>query len=152
MKRCAMCGVGSLKRGTAELRRTVDRVVFVGDLPAMVCKMCGESYFEADVLERFELAIAAELSRMGRCTPAAFRFMRKALGLSGVALAELLGTTPETVSRWENGARALDRSAFALLGGLVMERVEGRADTRARLEALRKPLKKPKSVVRVRAA
>jgi putative zinc finger/helix-turn-helix YgiT family protein len=152
MKQCAMCQGRSFKRASHELRRSVDGVTFETKLPATVCKGCSEPYFEAAVLGRFELGIAAELARMGRCTPAAFKFMRKALGLSGVALAELLGVEPETVSRWENGARGLDRGAFALLGGLAMERIEGRDDTRARLEALRKPLKKPKTVVRVRAA
>jgi len=151
MKQCAMCS-GKVKRGHAEVRRTVDGVTFASDLPAIVCKACGEPYWEAAALERFELGIAAELARMGRGTPAAFKFMRKALGLSGVALAELLGTAPETVSRWENGARALDRGAFALLGGLLTDRLEGRNDTRARLEALRKPAKKAPRVVRVRAA
>jgi putative zinc finger/helix-turn-helix YgiT family protein len=152
VKQCAMCHGRTFKRGSAELRRTVDGVTFEAKLPASTCKGCGEAHFDAAALERFELGVAAELARLGRCTPPAFRFMRKALGLSGVALAELLGVEPETISRWENGARALDRSAFALLGGLVAERIEGRDDTRARLEALRKPLKKPKSVVRVRAA
>jgi len=152
MKQCAMCQGRSFKRASATLRRSVDGIAFEGASPANVCKSCGEAYFDAAAVERFELGVAAELARMGRCTPAAFKFMRKALGLSGVALGELLGAEPGTISRWENGARGLDRGAFALLGGLVMERLEDRSDTRARLEALRKPLKKPKTVVRVRAA
>lgn len=151
MKQCAMCS-GKVKRGHAEARRAVDGVTFACELPAIVCKACDESYWEAAALERFELGIAAELARMGRGTPAAFKFMRKALGFSGVALAGLLGTAPETVSRWENGARALDRGAFALLGGLLTDQLEGRSDTRARLEALRKPVKKSPRLVRVRAA
>lgn len=152
MQRCAKCRGRTFKRASVQLQLSVDGVTFEAKLAASVCKTCGESYFDAAVLKRFELAIAAELARMGRCRPDAFKFMRKALGLSGIALAELLGVEPETISRWENGARGLDRSAFALLGGLAMERIDGRDDTRARLEALRKPLKKPKAVVRVRAA
>jgi DNA-binding transcriptional regulator YiaG len=152
MKQCAMCQGRSFKRASVELRRSVDGVAFEGKLPATVCKSCGEAYFAADVLGRFELGVAAELARMGRCTRVTFKFMRKTLGLSGVALAGLLGVEPETVSRWENGARGLDRGAFALLGGLAMERLEGRHDTHARLEALRKRLPKPKRAVRVHAA
>ena len=152
MKQCAKCESRALKRGSAKIQRVVDGIVFEGTLPANVCKGCDEAYFDLAAVERFELGVAAELARMGRGTPTAFKFMRKALGLSGVALGELLGVEPETISRWENGARRLDRGAFALLGGLVMERLEDRSDTRARLEALRKPLKKPKAVVRVRAA
>jgi putative zinc finger/helix-turn-helix YgiT family protein len=152
MKQCAMCQGRSFKRASTALRRSVDGVSFEGKLPAAVCKNCGEAYFVADVLDRFELGIAAELARMGRCTPQAFRFMRKALGLSGIALAALLGVEPETVSRWENGARRLDQAVFALLGGLVADRLDGRDGTRARLEALRKPVRKARRVVRVRAA
>lgn len=152
MKQCAMCNARSFKRGRTDLRRTVDGVTFEGTLTASVCRKCGEPYFDNTVLERFELTIANELARMGRCTPAAFTFMRKALGLSGIALAELLGTTPETISRWENGARTLDGSAFVLVAGIVAERIDGREDTRARLEALRRPTKRAARVVRVEAA
>jgi putative zinc finger/helix-turn-helix YgiT family protein len=152
MKSCAACKVGKLKRGKADARRTVDGITFEGTLPAAVCKSCEEPSWDAAVLERFELQIAAELARMGRCTPATFRFMRKAVGLSGVALAELLGVEPETVSRWENGARRIDRGVFVLLGGLVTDQLAGRDDTRKRLDALRKPAKTPRMVVRVRAA
>ena len=152
MKQCAACEDGTLKRGSAELRRTVDGVTFESKLPAAVCKACGEAFVDAAPLERFELGIAAELAGMGHCNPIAFRFMRKALGLSGVELAELLGVKAETISRWENGARALDRGAFALVAGLIADRIEGRNDTRARLEALRAPVKKAPRVVRVRAA
>lgn len=152
MQQCAKCKSRGLKRSGSKLQRIVDGIAFEGALPASVCKECGEAYFEAAALERFELGVAAELARMGRGTPTAFQFMRKALGFSGAALGELLGVEPETISRWENGARGLDRGAFALLGGLVMERLEDRSDTRARLEVLRKPVKKPKTVVRVHAA
>jgi putative zinc finger/helix-turn-helix YgiT family protein len=152
MKRCAACQDGTLKRGSTELRRTVDGIIFESKLPAAVCRACREAFVDAPALERFELVIAAELARMGHCNPIAFRFVRKALGLSGVELAELLGVKPETISRWENGARELDRGAFALVGGLVTDRIEGRDETRARLEALRAPVKKAPRVVRVRAA
>lgn len=152
MKSCGICKVGKLKRGKSDARRTVDGVTFESSLPSTVCKSCNEPYWDASVLERFELQIAAELARMGRCTPGAFRFMRKAVGLSGVALAELLGVNPETVSRWENGARRIDRGVFALLGGLIADQLDGREDTRKRLDALRKPAKTPRVVIRVRAA
>lgn len=152
MKRCPMCESGSMKQGQVPVRRTVDGVTFRGEVPALVCRKCGEAAVGAAELERFELAIAAQFGTMGRCTPESFRFTRKALGLTGAALAELLGVEPETVSRWENGKRALDRGAFALLGGLVADRLAGRTDTRTRLEALKRPAKTPRTAVKVDAA
>ena len=149
MKQCPACDARSFKQGRKNARRTVDGVSFEGTLPATICRKCSESYVDASALERFELVIADALAKLGHCTPAAFTFMRKTLGLSGIALAELLGTTPETISRWEHGARGLDRGAFALVAGIVAERIEGRDDTRARLNALRKPAKRGRRVIRV---
>jgi putative zinc finger/helix-turn-helix YgiT family protein len=149
MTRCASCNQARLKRGKGELRRAVDGVMFEATLPAAVCGACGEAYFDASVIARFELGIADALANMGRCTPDAFRFMRKTLGFSGLALAQQLGVEPETVSRWENGARGLDRGAFALLGGLVADRIEGREGTIKRLNAMRAPAKAPKRPLKV---
>lgn len=149
MKRCTSCNEGRLKRGKSNLRRTVDGVAFEGALPATVCGSCGEAYFEASVIARFEIGIAAALANMGRCTPEAFRFMRKVLGFSGLALAQQLGVEPETVSRWENGARGLDRGAFALLGALVADRIEGRESTIERLNAMHTPTKAPKRPMKI---
>jgi len=96
--------------------------------------------------QRFELLAARWLADDGARSAEAFRFMRKALGLQAVALAELLDSTPETISRWEHGKRPVDARAFALLGVMVADRIAGRNDTRARLEALRSPSKVPHTV------
>jgi DNA-binding transcriptional regulator YiaG len=152
MERCRVCRSRELGPGMTEMRSTVDHIVFGARLPAMLCKDCGEAYLEPAVLERFELQVAAELARMGRPSSAAFRFMRKALGLRGVQLAELLGMERGTLSRWENGALRVDRGAFVVLGGLVIERLTGREDTLSRLRALCSPVKAPRRVVRIKTA
>jgi len=152
MDRCVMCRSRDLKRGTTELRITVDQVVFGGKLPASVCKSCGEAYVEGEAQRHFELQAASQLAQMGRPTAAAFRFMRKALGLRGIELAELLGVERGTLSRWENGALRVDRGAFIVLGGIVIERLSGRTDTMGRLRALRHPVKAPRKVVRIKSA
>jgi transcriptional regulator with XRE-family HTH domain len=54
-------------------------------------------------------------------------------------LAELLDTSPETVSRWERGVSRIDRAAFAILAGILMEKADDRSDTLERLRALRHP-------------
>ena len=132
MRQCARCESRGFKRGSTKLQRVIDCFAFESTLPANVCKGCGEAHVDADALGRFKLCGAPELARTGPGTPTAFKFMRMTLGLSGVALGELLGVEPETISRWENGARGLDRGAIALLGGLVMERLEDRSDRHSR--------------------
>jgi hypothetical protein len=55
-----------------------------------------------------------------------------------------------TVSRWENATLRVDRSAFVVLGGLVMERLSGRSDTLSRLKAVQKPCPVSNQVVRIK--
>ena len=60
-----------------------------------------------------------------RCSPAdaglnhLFRFLRSILELSGVDLARVLGTSPVSVSRWENGRAPMGVQADKLLRMLV---------------------------------
>lgn len=100
-------------------------------------------------LGHFELAVAEKLAGLGIRTGEAFKFMRKALGLRAVDLAELLDVAAETVSRWETGEP--EARAFALLGSIVAERLRGQEETVDRLRALRSPRKRP-ARVRVHAA
>jgi len=50
-----------------------------------------------------------------RLEPGEIRFLRKHLGWSGKDFAKRLGVTPESVSRWENGARQMRPTAEKLL-------------------------------------
>ena len=51
-------------------------------------------------------------------------YLRKELGMSQRLLAELLGTTEQTVSLWERGANVPDGEA-RLLKALYLEKVDG---------------------------
>jgi putative zinc finger/helix-turn-helix YgiT family protein len=135
VKPCPLCGAGKLRHGLAERTLQAAGVRFTMPLPAQTCDACGESLVEDRDLERFELQAADWLGRAGSLDREAFRFMRKALSLPAVDLARLLGVTPETVSRWENGQLSVEHRAFALVGALVSERVEGRQELHARLVA-----------------
>jgi DNA-binding transcriptional regulator YiaG len=96
-------------------------------------------YFNGTALGDFDLAVANKLACGGVSDGEAIKFMRKAVGLPAVTLAELLDTSPETVSRWERGVSHIDRAAFAILAGIVMEKADHRSDTLERLRALRHP-------------
>lgn len=151
LAKCTQCGGRHLRAGTVDHELTVGGVRFVVDgVPAAICETCGESYVVLGDLERAELTVAAELARRGIRSGESFRFMRKALGLRANALAELFDLQPETLSRWEKGTQTLDPRAFALLGSLVVDRLEGRDEPAfARLRALRSPSKATKRAVRL---
>jgi DNA-binding transcriptional regulator YiaG len=107
----------------------------------MVCGSCGAAYFDGPALGNFDLAVANKLARGGVSEAEAIKFMRKAVGLPAVTLADLLDTSPETVSRWERGVSHIDRAAFAIVAGIVMEKADHRSDTLERLHALRRPVR-----------
>lgn len=149
MKRCTSCESTNLKRGTVEERLSVGDAEFVANLPAVVCQGCKDHFVEAADMERFDMAIATWLTSHGQRTAEAFRFIRKALGMRATDLAKLVGVTAETISHWENGHRPADVGAFALLGELVADRIEGKDGTLNRLRAIQNPVKAPKRAVRV---
>lgn len=136
MKRCAQCNGTKLTKVEATEKVHVGKWTFTATLPATKCAACGESYINGEVLGRFELSAARKLAELGIREGAAFKFMRKALGMRAADLAELLSVTPETVSRWENDKNEVDLAAFVTLGALVADKLEGRTTTLDRLRAV----------------
>lgn len=122
MKRCANCGSPDLPRKDVLLTRTIAGHVFRARVPEYGCGNCGERLTTSEDLGAFDDAVALAVADAGLTTPDAVRFLRKALGMTGQELADLLGVRKETVSRWENGKREIDRATFALLRQLVGER------------------------------
>lgn len=131
--RCIECRAALVRDVTSELR-TIAGQTFELHLPARVCPECGDSYVTCQALERSELSVALELARAGVRTREAFEYMRKALGLSRTQLAEVLGMTHETIFRWETMVQPEAR-AFALMGLLVSDMLEGRSTARLMLDA-----------------
>jgi transcriptional regulator with XRE-family HTH domain len=62
------------------------------------------------------------VAKKARLSGAEIRFLRKVLGWSGVDFAEHMGTTAETVSRWETEAAPIGPQADRLLRLMVMTR------------------------------
>lgn len=139
MRKCVRCRGTDLRQQKRPLTRTVAGHAFKASVSAIVCKSCDAVYFIGPALGDFDLAVAGKLARAGVADGEAIKFMRKAVGLSAVALAELLDTSPETVSRWERGVSRMDRAAFAILTGIVLEKTDDRSETLDRLRALRRP-------------
>jgi len=128
-------------------------VAFVADVPGEQCAACGANTVDYQTLKAFELAAARWIATSGLHSSAAFKFIRKALGLKGQQLAALLGTTKETVSRWENGKHAVDRATFAVLATLVVDASKDRRSTlRKRLETMDTEPQPPDEPVRLEVA
>lgn len=138
-RKCSRCGNSGLRPAKRPATRTVAGHSFKASIPALVCNACGAVYFDGPALGDFDLAVANKLARARVSEGEAIKFMRRAAGLPAVTLAELLDTSPETVSRWERGVSRIDRAAFAILAGIVMEKAENRSDTLERLRALHRP-------------
>jgi putative zinc finger/helix-turn-helix YgiT family protein len=145
LKACPNCNA-SLRRKTIERTRHVAGHAFKASLPALVCASCGETYFADEDVASFDLHVAATLARAGITDAEALKFMRRATGLNGKEFADLLAVRPETVSRWEQGRRPIDRSTYAIIHQLVFDRLRGTSATADWLRSLRKPKRLPKSV------
>lgn len=145
--KCEQCGHVGLKETTTTHEVRVGDHVVRGTVPAETCPKCKEVYVRGDALERLELEVASLVGRAGHVTGDTFRFMRKALGLQAKELGELIGTPPETISRWENGARDVDRFAWVTLASMVLDKAGGREPiTRTLLGAIVKPTSLPRTV------
>lgn len=136
--KCPTCGSERWKKGTAPHVEVVGGRKLKADLAAQVCTKCGEAIVALDELDRFAVAMAVTLVRAGARSGDAIRAMRKAIGLSATALAELLDVSPETVSRWEHGDREAPLPSVAALGAMVLDHPAGSTATADRLRALRK--------------
>jgi putative zinc finger/helix-turn-helix YgiT family protein len=147
--RCFACKGEKLVATTVDSKRKVAGRTFKAAVPALKCAKCGEETYAGQDLEAFDLAVAGELASHGVATAEAFSFMRRALGMKAMELAELLDVAPETVSRWEHGKLPLERGPVALLTAMVLDTLEGKATTVERLRALRNPRRLPKLVTLV---
>lgn len=128
---------------TEIITRNVDGRTYSVEVPT-VDGPDGEAV-RGDVAEAAVVAIAAAVAR-GPATPAAFKFIRKALGFTAVRLGELLAVRSETISRWENGAAEFDRGAWVALGALALERAGLPPLTMQRLEDLAAGKVPPKQI------
>ena len=146
MNRCPNCGATRVQSRVVRRKRHVAGHIFIGALPARVCARCAASYFDDLTVGEFDVLVAAKLAEAGLTDPEALQFMRKATGLQGKEFAELLAVRPETVSRWEQGKRPVDRATYALIRQLVYERARGITATTDYLRSLRRPKRLPKTV------
>jgi DNA-binding transcriptional regulator YiaG len=136
MNKCPSCG-GALVASKKRQTQSVGARVFVVTVATGACRVCGAVFLENTSLQRAEMEIACDVARHGPISGDAFRYLRKTLGLRAVVVADLLGVTPETISRWENGQRQVDKTAWLTLGSVVLEHASRPPETLERLRELR---------------
>ena len=143
---CAVCGFATVNRRSEEHVVHFDGHRFAGQVTATVCPKCGDSLVTVDEIARVELEAARVLGDAGAVSGKSFRFMRHALGLAARDLALEFSVAPETISRWENEERPIDRLAWVTLAAMVRDRLEGSDRTHDQLYAVRNPTKLARSV------
>ena len=80
------------------------------------CSGCGEESVAIPKINQLNEVLAKAMAiKSQRLEPGEIRFLRKFLGWSGKIFAQRLGVTPETVSRWENGAQQMGPTSEKLL-------------------------------------
>ena len=122
---CPLCGDDSVTtewtRDSFEYGTADSAVVLEVDLPVRRCSACDIEFLDHEGELRRHEAVCRHL---GVLSPTEISGLRKALGMSRAAFAELTGLGEATLGRWENGAviqnRANDRYLRLLsLPGLV---------------------------------
>jgi putative zinc finger/helix-turn-helix YgiT family protein len=147
VSRCVRCGGTELPDVEHKLPVTIAGQKFELSDVMQVCANCNEAYLAPGTLDTFWKRAALELSRAGARTGEAVRFMRKALSLRAREFADLIGQTPENVSRVENGKVSPDLRTVAILGSLLEDQANGSTATMDRLRALRKNKRRRAKIV-----
>lgn len=145
---CWKCG-GGTKVETVAREVRLGEHTYSGKLRARHCISCGERTFSDKDLARWEGGVARAILSAGDTSPEAIRHLRTTAGLRAQELATLLDVAPETVSRWENGKRAMDRATFAVMASLAIEASLEEQTTLRRLRALASPTRAPGPVIQV---
>lgn len=136
MQTCPKCG-GRISSTWKDRTETVARCTFSVRMSAFACRRCRETFVFGPMLERGDLEIACAVAMRGAPAGDGFRFMRHVMRLRAGELAALLTVTPETVSRWENGQRAVDPIAWVAVGSILLEQAGRPPKTMERFQALK---------------
>lgn len=134
MKACFSCKSKRVEAAWVPVERCFGDVrVVIDDVPVERCADCGEWAVGLDEGQRADQLAALVALGAGVRTPDLLKRSRKLAGLRAAELAELLGVTAETVSRWENGHRQAEPAVWNAFADLVDDALRGSTATRDRL-------------------
>jgi putative zinc finger/helix-turn-helix YgiT family protein len=90
--------------------------VYLAGIRYFVCEECGQQTAEIPAVEKLMRAIARTIVETeAQLSGAEIRFLRKRLRKKAVEFAQIVGVTPEQVSRWENGSNPPEKSTDKLI-------------------------------------
>jgi putative zinc finger/helix-turn-helix YgiT family protein len=124
---CVICGSRMKKESQNRYHYTASGLsrVYLNGVELYECtnEECGDEGLIIPMLEELHEQIATAIaSQKNKLLPEEIRFLRTYLGFSGGDFAELIGVSPETVSRWEKGTVNMKESAERLLRVLILSR------------------------------
>ncbi len=123
--KCPICGrqTKKTKKDYMYVESGLDNVVLAG-INVFECE-CGESFPEIKNIRAVHKNIALAIVRKpGFLSGKEFRFVRKQMGLKEIEIAQLLGVTPVSVSRWERSNAPIGVSNDRLIRMLYVQQVE----------------------------
>jgi putative zinc finger/helix-turn-helix YgiT family protein len=110
MNKCQQCGSQMQVRKYEHVSDVAGVVVHDSSGTARTCVECGAVELSLDQMQRYEQRAAATVLRhVETATGPMVRYARRAMGMTQVELSAALGSAPETISRWENGAIPIPR-------------------------------------------
>ncbi len=131
MRTCFNCKKKSVAPDRVAIDHTFGSVkVIVENVPVEKCADCGEWTIGAAEGDRADQLMALAAIAAGVRTGHLLKWSRSLTGLRATELGELLGVSPETVSRWENGHRDAEPAIWNVLADLVRDALHGTSETR----------------------
>ena len=132
MDKCYICGgtVRIIKDQPYEFNECGLPIVLLG-ISQFVCDECGETYASIPNMAKLHRVIGKIIciERKALMQAAEIKFLRKNLQLKSKELAQWLGVTPSTVSRWENEKAEIGEAQDRLLRSIYMLSISERNHT-----------------------
>ena len=129
MDKCYICGgsVRVIKDQPYEYKECGLPIILMGILQ-FECKDCGETYASLPAMEKLHRVIGEIICKEQKALlqPAEITFLRKNMQLKSKELAQWLGVTASTFSRWENGKKEIGESRDRLLRSIYLLSVSER--------------------------
>jgi hypothetical protein len=130
---CPACGSDRSTMTSTRDTRSVAGVAFSASLPAWRCCECAHCVVDDHVSRAFDRAIAVDIAQRGPTSGDTFRFLRASLTLASTELAAILEIDAAVLRRWEEDAPNVERVAWLVVAGLVLESIDAGASTSVRI-------------------
>jgi hypothetical protein len=130
---CPACESDRSTMTSTRHTRTIAGVAFSATLPAWRCLDCGHVVVDEHVSRAFDRGIAVDIAQRGPTNGETFRFLRARLSLSSHELASILETESSVLRRWEVDATNVERVAWLVVAGLVLESIDASVSTSVRI-------------------